>query len=273
MHLFEMPSVDVPFRYFGAKTKAREVLSRHVPNDVKEVVSPFLGGGAFELYLTARGIQVHGYDICEPLVTLWEQLLTSPLELSEKVREHVAVLTPESWLDYQATEYSSGLECAAQALITLNLTFLYIGFRNGSATNFWVTDDGVPFYAHPNLKGRKLISYERIASFQNSMISVERLDFRESLARHPDVFAYCDPPYPDAGSVYGTEAEHHEAFPHAELAEILHGRDNWVLSYNNSETIQKLYPKSKFDWHYPKWRQSGKRHDLQGNEVIITPRH
>lgn len=267
----QMPSVDMPFRYFGAKTKAREILAGYVPTSVKEVVSPFLGGGAFELYLTARGIRVHGYDICEPLVGLWKQLLRNPDALSQEVRKQVMSLTPENWGAYQDIRFDTDVERAAQALLTLNFSYNNMGFRMSGCVKFVVEPDGQPFRAQSYLRGRRLIFYERIRNFSNPLLSVGCLDFRESLAKHPDAFVYADPPYPDIGKIYGTAPEHHEEFPHEELAEILHSRRNWVLSYNNCEQIQELYPPSDFHWDFPQWAQNSKRYAFRGNEVIIRP--
>ena len=115
-----------------------------------------------------------------------------------------------------------------------------------------------------------VIKHYRVHGFFNPLISVGLSDFRDSLARHPDTFAYCDPPYPEVTGVYGDAPEYHEEFPHGELADILHRRDSWTLSYNNCETVKSLYPPSEFQYAYPRFKQ-GSRND-KGNDVIIRPK-
>lgn len=50
-------------RYPGGKTRAIKVLAPLVPKNTNKVVSPFLGGGSFELYLTGLGIEVTASDL------------------------------------------------------------------------------------------------------------------------------------------------------------------------------------------------------------------
>ena len=270
--LFKVPSIDLPFWYFGAKTKARKILADYIPPNVKEVVSPFLGGGSFELYLTAKGIRVYGYDICEPLVGLWKQLLTNPDELSKAVRNQVMSLTVENWKDYQNIIFDTDVERAAQSLLTLNFSYNAMGFRNSGCTKFVVEPDGQPYRGQLYLRNRKLVHYDRIQNFFNPLLTVDFMDFRESLEKHPNEFIYADPPYPETGKIYGTNPKHHEEFPHDELAKILYKRDNWILSYNNCELIQSLYPEADFNWDYPQWKQANPKRGYKSNEVIITPK-
>ena len=39
----------------GGKSRAVKILSEYVPNDAKVIVSPFTGGGSFEIYLRDQG--------------------------------------------------------------------------------------------------------------------------------------------------------------------------------------------------------------------------
>ena len=274
--LFDMPSLKTPIHYFGGKTKARKVLSAYIPYSVREIVSPFLGGGSFELYLTGRGIRVYGYDAFPSLVNFWQVLLSSPVELADTIR---ALL-----LDYKDSErdrkgtadrfrrQDSGcaLTNAAQWLILNNLSFRNKGSRHEQLMDVLIQPDGTPI----NILGHRfaLIPYARITAFRNTLLTVGCLDFQEALAKHPDVFAYCDPPYPDTACHYGSDRTFHEEFNHERLARILSRRDKWVLSYNDVPQVRDLYPEHRYRWEAVKWNQMGIKHNYRGNDVVIQPK-
>ena len=272
----ELPSVKPPFRYFGAKTKARRDLVRFIPPNTTEVVSPFIGGGAFELYLTARGIRVHGFDINGEIVNLWQCLLSHPRELCAEVKRVISTLSVETWRD-RVEEFTSPTGCpvkdAAHCLILQNFTFNNMGKRHSGCISFVVDPDGVPRRAQDWCRTRRVVLYERIEEFQNGLLTVRRADFRDALAANPTKFAYLDPPYPNSGDIYGDAPEHHEEFPHETLAEMLSGRSGWMLNYNDCDVIRDLYPDTRFNWNKMQWKQSGNKfRKYIGNEVLITPR-
>lgn len=274
--LLDLPSVETPIRYFGGKTRARRVLSTFIPNVVRDVLSPFIGGGSLELYLTCRGKRVYGYDAFPPLVNVWQVLLESPKRLCAEVRRIASTLEEERWAA-DASEFvrqHSGCRItdAAQCLIVYNLTFNNAGLRDARNAPFFVDAEGHIRRNQDGFRNRRLILYERIENFSNPLLSVGCLDFREAFARHPHMFAYCDPPYPAVGGVYGDSPEYHEAFDHEALAMILKSRTAWVLSYNDTELVRDLYPETHYRWSHVKWKLLAKKYDYQGNDVVITPR-
>ena len=46
-----------------------------IPKNITKVVSPFLGGGSIEVYLTNLDIKIEGYDIFKPLMIFWKELI------------------------------------------------------------------------------------------------------------------------------------------------------------------------------------------------------
>ena len=272
--LLDLPSVETPLRYFGGKSKACRILSEFVPSVVNTVLSPFFGGGSFELYLTGRGVRVYGSEGFPPVANFWEILLESPQCLHDKVRRVVEGLRWETWmataLEFARQESECPITRAAQCLILYNFSFNHKGIRDPSCSEFYVDSDGVP---RPTRKrGSRLILYERLANFANPFLSVECLDFRDAFAKHPDMFAYCDPPYPSARAAYGDSRVYHEDFDHEALASILHARNQWVLSYNDTEVVRDLYPETDYEWTRVRWTQASKKHNFKGNDVIICSR-
>lgn len=84
--LFPQISLTTPLVYFGGKVRAITRLMPYLPSGTTEVVSPFIGGGSFELAITGKGIRVHGYDAFPPLVNFWQKLLTRPNDLLEPMQ-------------------------------------------------------------------------------------------------------------------------------------------------------------------------------------------
>jgi len=119
---------------------------------------------------------------------------------------------------------------------------------------------------------------ERLREFNVEDFIVQRADFKDSIAAHPEAALYLDPPYclnkakdeekktVNRETLYGTEGDHHEGFDHVGLADILKSRDKWVLSYNDCEYIRKLYNGYKIvkvEWAY------GMNTSKESSEILI----
>jgi site-specific DNA-adenine methylase len=80
-----------PLRYAGGKSKAIGLILENLPRlKEKKIVSPFFGGGSFELCVSQNlGFQVVGYDIFNILVNFWDVLINKKdsfiLELEKMV--------------------------------------------------------------------------------------------------------------------------------------------------------------------------------------------
>jgi len=68
-----------PLRYAGGKSKAIGLILEYLPKlKHKRIVSPFFGGGSFELAVSQNlGIEVIGYDIFEMLTNFWSILINN----------------------------------------------------------------------------------------------------------------------------------------------------------------------------------------------------
>ena len=268
-------SIKSPIHYPGGKYYARAVLSNYIPMGTKEIVSPFFGGGNLELYLTVkRGIKVNGFDKFEPLVNFWQVLLNEPEELYKIIDYIFNNSTKEDLVKLKTGGYmnlTEPVERAAAFYLLQMLSHNAVGFRNKSITNYAVVD-GKIIHASKKAWGALFDHEKQIKNFHNDFISVELMSFEESLTKYDSMYAYCDPPYPEVGGMYGDSKEFHENFNHKLLKEVLDCRTgDWGLSYNNSKTIRKLYPDNKYDISFPDWKQ-GSRNGDRGNEVFIRPK-
>ena len=104
-------------------------------------------------------------------------------------------------------------------------------------------------------------------------LTVNKLDFRRSILKHKDAFVYADPPYYiGKKKLYGNQGDmQFGQKDHEDLAKILKNRRHWVLSYNDTPEVRKLYrdfKKIKPSWSYG---MSGvkSRKKKHSNEILI----
>ena len=261
---FSVPSIKTPLRYVGGKSKVARFLYSYMPAGVTEMVSPFIGGGGFELFIAGQDIRVHGYDNFPPLVNFWHHMLTQPSAMVDGIKKYIP---PH---EHARELYDSYYDIPA----LLDQAVAYWALNKGSFSAMTLSSRGahIPRTAH---KHCKVSHFENFRNFQSPCLSVGCADFRESLARHPDTFAYCDPPYVDGERYYGDGNS--GRFPHEALSDILKRRaGDFMLSYNDNQLIRDLYPASEFRYITPQWTYSINNmvNDIsqKSNELLIMPR-
>ncbi|GAA7962629.1 hypothetical protein COL6_13890 [Helicobacter pylori] len=68
--------VKAPLRYGGGKSLAVGLIVECIPNGVRRVISPFIGGGSVEIACAAElGLEVLGFDIFDILANFYQVLL------------------------------------------------------------------------------------------------------------------------------------------------------------------------------------------------------
>ena len=239
-------------RYPGGKTRAVNLLLTLIPKNTNELCSPFLGGGSIELACTSREIKVYGYDIFTPLIEFWECLLENPNKLADEVEKYYP-LPKKKFYELQKiqTSLNTKLERAAVFYVLNRSSF------SGSTLSGGMSPD------HPRFIRS---SIQRIREFYNPNIEVKKMDFKESIHLHPNVFLYLDPPYLIKNNLYGKNGDAHKNFDHIRLFEILNNRNNWILSYNNCQEILELYKDYRI--LFPVWKY-GMSNDKKSREVLI----
>lgn len=217
-----------PLRYPGGKSRAAPTLMRYIPDGIQIVCSPFFGGGSFELSLASRGIRVYGYDLYEPLVHFWQSLLTRPSDLADAVAAHYP-LSKEAFYSVQRAlpEITDPLSSAA-VFFVLNRS----SFSGSPAAG--MSPGATRFTPH---------SIARVRNFAVKNVSVDTLDFEQSIALHPTDLLYLDPPYIDIQSpLYGASGRLQRHFDHERLARLLKQRGGlWLLSYNDTLAMREMY--------------------------------
>ena len=78
-----------PLRYAGGKSKAIGLILNNLPKlRTKRIVSPFFGGGSFELCVSQNlNIEVIGYDIFGMLANFWNVLINHKDEFIQELKK------------------------------------------------------------------------------------------------------------------------------------------------------------------------------------------
>lgn len=266
-------TLKTPLRYAGGKSRAIKHIQHYFPENLNKVVSPFLGGGSLEVFLTTKNIEVIGNDIFKPLVIFWEQLLNNNEELVEQLKKIEPTeenyksikeklikweYTQDMLSDWKTDFYKrkdvltlSDVEVASFYYFNHNVSYGpgYLGWASSIYLNQKSWD--------------KMI--DNIKKFKTNKLTVFNKDFSDIIKNNPNEFLYLDPPYymgHDSdnkmhSAIYPMKniPVHHDGFDHEKLRDLLYNhKGRFIMSYNNCETIREWY--KDFRLEYPSWYYS-----------------
>jgi DNA adenine methylase len=246
-------------RYPGGKTRAIKIFEQYIPKDTTEIVSPFFGGGSFELYLNkTKNIKIYANDKFTPLVNFWKCLKRCKEELIKEIKK-LRPLTKEKFLEIREKLKDDNLEVIKQASYYFAVNRSSFsgstcsgGFSKESAEKRF-TESSISRLEEMKLKNVKFYNED----FEDFIISFENNEFM-----------FLDPPYylEKGNRLYGKGGDLHSNFKHKKLYKLLKKRTNWMLCYNDCEFIRNLYKKFKIkevDWNY------GMNKSKKSSEIII----
>jgi DNA adenine methylase len=252
-----------PLRYPGGKTRATKLLWEFLQKEYpsrKTLLSPFMGGGSFELFCSKKGMTIIGNDAFKPVATFWDELIKNKTGLADAVE----LLRPLSKAEFYNLRRrvldESSPEIQAAFFFAINRTsFSGSTFSGG--------------YSQESADGRFTeSSIERIRKLDVSNIkSVSNLDFVDFLEMYPptpDTSLFLDPPYFIENYLYGRDGDMHKEFDHDALAGILQTRSDWILCYNDCPRIRELYKGCRTEnvsWTYSMNKTK------KSNEILILP--
>ncbi len=222
-----------PLPFPGGKSRGAKLISSLIPDDVRELVSPFCGAASVELAAAGHGIEVYAYDLFPPISNFWRCLAADPGRVADEVKT-MAGWGPTRFSQVREKRYYLSLDChyrRAALLYWVHLSsFGALGFSGPPDRKHW----------RQRLTTGKIEQLRRFR-MPPSFHSAER-DWQSSLEKHRGVFAYLDPPYITPSRwAYGWQGDHHKNFNHFALREYLGNRDQWILSYGNVPAVRKLY--------------------------------
>lgn len=264
--------MKTPLRYAGGKTRAIKFITPFV-KDYQEIYSPFIGGGSLEVHWASLGKKVYGFDIFDALVNFWNVLLNNPKELSWKLQQ-ISPTEEEykrikdiliNWDKTQTllSDWKTDYYKRTTPISLDNITAAaYYFFNHNTSYGPGYLGWGSKVYLNQN-KWNSMV--KKIETFNLKNLMVQEMSFENVIENNPNKFLYLDPPYyleKDNDNKMFTGIYpmrnipvHHNNFDHIKLRDLLLShKGNFVLSYNNCETIREYY--KDFELFYPKWNYS-----------------
>jgi DNA adenine methylase len=252
-----------PLRYAGGKTLAVGLIAELLPNNLNRIISPFFGGGSFEIACAKEmDLQVIGFDIFDLLVNYWQYQFSQPEEIYKYLKNYkptregfleVKELMKEQW-----DKKTGRLKRNRSIKNDLELAALFYFNHN--------TSYGPHFLGWPSSVYLQEIRYltmiEKVRNLKLKNITVECKDFEKVFEEYPNDFFYLDPPYyleGDSKTFIGLYPHrnfpiHHNGFRHDRLRDLLKNhKGGFILSYNDCSTIRdwyKDYPFNTPSWQY-----------------------
>lgn len=243
-----------PLRYAGGKSLAVGYIIQLLPNNIKKVVSPFIGGASAEIAVAKElEIKIIGYDIFDILVNYWQVQLESPEDLYEELKK----LKPTKEEYKRVKEILKKHWKEEIKLNKVNLAvYYYFNYNLSYGPGFL----GWPSSVYLNKK-RYDAMLEKVKSFKAEELKVFQGDFKETIPKHKNDFMYLDPPYfleGDSKMFRGIYPQrnfpiHHNGFDHKRLYELLkEHKGGFILSYNDCEQTREWY--KNYEIYKPSWQ-------------------
>jgi DNA adenine methylase len=266
-----------PLRYAGGKSKAVGLILSHFPIlREKKIVSPFFGGGSFEIALSKElGFHVIGYDIFGILINFWNQILQHPTEFADELSKLIP--TKEEYtknrhilLSYWEKVKPLSLEYKTKNLLSLTDEQKTMLDKNEllQAVYYYYNMQlsyGPMFLGWPSSvylkQGRYNAIIQNVRNFKAGNLEVHCSSFEDVLQKHTNDFLFLDPPYylgNDSKMFKGMYpncnfAIHHNGFNHELLRDLLKKhKGGFFITYNDCPTIREWY--KEFKQEYPKWQ-------------------
>ncbi|WP_139452222.1 DNA adenine methylase [Campylobacter armoricus] len=270
-----------PIRYGGGKSLAVGIILQHFPNDLKRLISPFIGGGSVEIASALElDIKVKAFDIFDILVNFWQVILNDNKRLYEELlklnpdKDTYKIIKEELKSYWENKLKLDNLTLARDYFFNFNLSY-GPGFLGWMSSNY-------------ENKDKYLKMLEKIKNFNVKNLEVQCISFEEVFKLYPKDFFYCDPPYYLEGDskmfkgIYPMRnfPIHHNNFNHDLLAQCLKShKGKFILSYNDCEFIRKTY--KDFKILEPKWQYTmgqgetrvGKNRINRGDDTNIKKSH
>lgn len=244
-----------PLRYAGGKSLAVGFIIENMPDNIKKVVSPFMGGGSVEIAIAKElSLPVVAYDIFNILCQYWRVQINQAEELanalmtwkpSKEKYQEVKERLKSHWLGEQIIK--DPIELAAHYWFNHNLSY-------GPGFLGWMSK-----IYECSKRYERLV--EKVRLFEAQQLNVRHGSFEQLLPKHRKDFLYCDPPYYLNGNskmfrgIYPQRnfPVHHNGFDHEALRDLLlQHKGGFVLSYNDCDTIRRWY--ASCDIHEVAWQ-------------------
>lgn len=258
--------IGSPLRYAGGKSLGVGLVIELIPDNIKRIVSPFLGGGSIEVACAVElSLPVIAYDIFNILINYWEVQLKNPKILYERLlefdpsREGFKEVKERLKRHWKNEEKLGKYDLAA---------YYYFNHNTSYGPHFL----GWPSSVYLQRK-RYQTMIEKVRDFRADNVIVECQSFEQVIPKYTNDFLYCDPPYyleGDSKTFIGMYPHrnfpvHHNNFDHEKLRDLLMAhKGGFVLSYNDCSKIREWY--RDFNIMSPSWQYTFSQGDTRIGE-------
>lgn len=266
--------IDTPFRYPGAKNKILPALMDYLDKilvDSNQFSDVFVGGGSVLLAVAKKypKLELFANDKDYWMYCFWKIVGgTDFIKLNELLGLLDTKPTLELFYKLREEETTDEIRCAYKAIFFNRTTFsgiLYSGPIGGKEQKSKYTVDCR--YNAKKLKS-KVLNCHQLLSGRTTVSNKDFADYDFLTKTNEPV--YLDPPYYNKGNILYIEKMN--SFQHEQMADILHKRSNWVLSYDDCPEIKKLYQQHQIIDLAARYCINGKKENWQSkNELIIIP--
>lgn len=255
--------LGTPLRYAGGKTLAVGYIVNLLPDNIKRVISPFVGGASVEIAIAKElDLEVIGYDIFDILTNYWQYQISEPEKLAKKLekfeptKEEYARVREIMKKHWKGEKKLRGLELAA---------VYYFNHNTSYGPHFLGSQSSV--YLQP---ARYKTTIEKVKNFDVKKLKVFCDTFENVIPKYKNDFLYCDPPYyldGDSKMFIGMYPHrnfpiHHKGFKHGLLRDLLKAhKGGFILSYNDCSTIREWY--KEFNMISPSWQYTFSQGDTR----------
>ncbi len=259
--------IGSPLRYAGGKSLAVGLIIERFPDNIKRLVSPFLGGGSVEIACSVElGLPVIAYDIFNLLINYWDIQIKNPEELYKRLlkfnpnREEFSRVKNILKLHWEGKKIIRSKYDLA-AIYYFNHNTSYGPHFLGSQSSVYLQQE------------RYQTIIEKVRNLRINNIQVGCESFEKIMTKYKNDFLYCDPPYyldGDSKTFIGLYPHrnfpiHHKNFDHERLKDfLLKHRGGFVLSYNDCSTIKEWY--KDFNRTAPSWQYTFSQGDTRIGE-------
>ena len=264
----EIFSTGTPLSYPGGKKKLWSVFRSYLPSNIKDVTSPFIGGGSIELKCTSVGLQVQASDNFEPLINFWNTLLTDPNGLVDEMLSVYPVTKDQRNFHHKTALKKGSKNEDGSKYSDMQRAALFWCLNKQGFNSLTLAQNG--YMPHPIT-----IDYiEKWRTWSNPNISISLSDCFPVIEQAKS-FMYLDPPYIGMEHYYGADKED-SSFDHERLCSLLKETKNpWIMSYGDHPIIREMYKDFKMlvpKWKYGSRAQNAGKQDEQGlnsKELLI----
>jgi len=244
-----------PLRYPDDKSKAINIVLKHVPHNVRRIVSPFFAGGGLEISLVNEGYRVLGSTGYKNLYEFWTCLLDNPIRLSE-VGQHFYPIEDENVFYLMQEKINDHDDIFTRAALF---------FVINRCTEHGTVSTGRLMKGHPKFNEYGL---QTLKTFSTNKLRISHSSYSDTINKTNSFILCCAPKYSPMyllGNVNLAIPEKPK-IDHKHLYELLHTKKQWILLTEYHEDLAEIY--KKYNLVY--LNESFDRTNKQPLNVLIT---